>query len=224
MDMFDPSVHLVFDLDDTLYPEIDYARSALTFAGRLVEAAFAVDNAASFLLQTFDDGQRDAIGALWAARALPQAARIDVIAAMRGHRPAIDLPRASAETLTALALRGIKWSILTDGRSLTQRRKIEALGLTSASGIYISEERGVGKPTLKAYTQIVDDHSYAHGFCYIADNPAKDFVTPNALGWKTIMLRDRGQNIHPQEIDVPKVFRADVEINELNEILITDAT
>ncbi len=217
--MFDPSVHLVFDLDDTLYPEIDYARSALAFAGGLVEAAFGLDNAASFLVEAFDNGQRDAIGALWTARALPQAARSDVVAAMRGHKPAISLPHDSVATLAALALRGIKWSILTDGRSLTQRRKIEALGLTGVSGIYISEERGVSKPALKAYTQIIDHHSDASRFCYIADNPAKDFVTPNALGWKTIMVLDRGQNIHPQNIVVPMAFRANAEISDLAEIL-----
>lgn len=216
--MFDSSVHLVFDLDDTLYPEIDYARSALTFAGRLVEAAYSVENAASFLLQAFEDGHRDAIGELWGAWRLPQTARTDVIAAMRGHRPVITLPRASAKILESLLLRGIKWSILTDGRSLTQRRKIEALGLKGASGIYISEERGVGKPTLKAYTQIVDDNPCAHSFCYIADNPVRDFVTPNALGWNTIMLRDRGQNIHPQNLNVPKAFRALVEISSLAEM------
>lgn len=220
--MIDTSLHVVFDLDDTLYPEIDYARSALAFAGTLVEAAFAVDDAALFLRQSFENGARDAIGTLWKARGLPEAAKIDVIAAMRGHRPAIDLPRASAETLQALSAQGIKWSILTDGRSLTQRRKIEALGLNGMSGIYISEERGVGKPALKAYTQIVDDHPDARGFCYIADNPAKDFVTANALGWKTIMLRDHGQNIHPQDIDVPSAFRAQAEITSLTEILTTD--
>ena len=219
--MIDPSVHVVFDLDDTLYPEIDYARSALAFAGSLIQAAFAVDDAASFLRQAFDNGERDAIGALWKARGLPESARSDVIAAMRGHRPSIELPRASAETLTALSAQGIRWSILTDGRSLTQRRKIETLGLTGASGIYISEERGVSKPALKAFTQIVDDHPAVRGFCYIADNPAKDFVTPNALGWKTIMLRDYGQNIHPQGIDVPSAFRAQIEISELTEILVS---
>lgn len=216
-------MHLVFDLDDTLYQEIDYVHSALAFAGALVEAAFLVENAAVFLHQAFNNGQRDPIGALWAEHGLPQAARDDVIAAMRGHRPDIDLPRDSAETLSALALRGIKWSILTDGRSLTQRRKIEALGLLGASGLYISEERGVEKPAFKAYTQISDDQRDAQRFCYIADNPAKDFFTPNALGWHTIMLCDRGQNIHPQDIDVSAAFRAHVEISELTEILITDA-
>lgn len=218
--MINPSIHVVFDLDDTLYPEIDYARSALAFTGTLIEAAFGVDDAVSFLLQAFESGERDAIGALWKARGLPEAARSDVIATMRGHRPSIALPRASAETLTALSARGIRWSILTDGRSLTQRRKIEALGLTGASGIYISEERGVSKPALKAYTQIVEDHPDAQGFCYIADNPAKDFVTPNALRWTTVMLIDHGDNMYAQDIDVPENFRASLQIKNLTELLI----
>lgn len=219
--MIDPSIHVVFDLDDTLYPEIEYARSALAFAGSLVKAAFAVDDATSFLCQALEKRERDAIGTLWKTRGLPEAAKSDVIAAMRAHRPDIYLPRASAKTLQALSTQNIKWSVLTDGRSLTQRLKIEALGLKEASGIYISEERGVEKPALKAYNQIVDDHPYAHGFCYIADNPAKDFVTANALGWKTVMLRDHGQNIHPQNIEVPGAFRAHFEITKLTEVLTT---
>jgi putative hydrolase of the HAD superfamily len=222
--MFEPSVHLVFDLDDTLYQEIDYVQSAFAYVGVLVEAAFRVENASEFLHRAFYNGQRDAIGALCAEYGLSHATRNDVIAAMRGHTPAIDLPRDSAKTLSALELRGIKWSILTDGRSLTQRRKIEALGLVGASGIYISEERGVRKPSLKAYTQIIDDNPDANRFCYVADNPAKDFVTPNALGWHTIMLRDRGYNIHPQDIDVPAAFRAHVEISELTNVLFTIGT
>ena len=214
-----PSLHLVFDLDDTLYCEVDYARSALAFAGGLIKAAFQLDNAASFLLKALENGERDAISTLWKTYDLPQAARGDVITAMRGHEPSIDLPPDSVELLTNLETEGIKWSLLTDGRSLTQRLKIEALGLTNRSGVYISEERDVRKPELEAYSQIADDQPDSCKFWYIADNPAKDFVVPNALGWNTIMLRDSGQNIHPQNINVPKNFRAKVEIDYLTEML-----
>ena len=217
--MCDSSVHLVFDLDDTLYDEVNYARSALAFAGGLIEASFQLKNAASSLLEAFDNGQHDAIGALWKTHALPPTARSDVIAAMRGHQPTIDLPPDSAEALTGLETQGIKWSILTDGRSLTQRLKIKALGLTNYSSLYISEEREIRKPELKAYSQIADDQPGACKLWYIADNPAKDFAVPNALGWNTIMVRDRGQNIHPQNIDVPEAFRAQVEISHLAEII-----
>ena len=217
--MVNPSLHLVFDLDDTLYFEADYARSALAFAGGLIKVAFRLDNAASFLLKAFENGERDAIGILWKTYDLPEAARSDVIRAMRGHEPIIHLPPKSVELLNSLDMQGIKWSILTDGRSLTQRLKINALGLTNCTGVYISEERDVRKPELEAYSQIANDQLDACKFWYIADNPAKDFVVPNALGWNTIMLRDSGQNIHPQNINVPKAFRAKLEINYLTEIL-----
>lgn len=218
--MIDKSIHVVFDLDDTLYSEIDYVRSALAFVGSLVEDTFAVNDASLFLYQAFEIEKSNTIDALWKARGLPEAAKLDVITAMRGHEPKINLPLASAKTLQTLSEQNIKWSVLTDGRSLTQRRKLKALGIEGASGIYISEERGVSKPALKTFTQIVDDHPDARGFAYIADNPLKDFVTANALGWKTAMLRDRGDNIHPQDIEVPDFFRAHVEIDELTEIFI----
>jgi len=220
--MLDPSVHVVFDLDDTLYPEIEYVRSSLIFAGTMAESAFGVESAVTFLLEAFENDGEDPIGALWAAKQLPKAAKSDVVASMRGHRPEISLPHSSASLLNALSTMGISWSILTDGRSLTQRRKIEALGIVEASGIYISEERSIGKPAVKAYTQIVADQPYACEFWYIGDNPAKDFVAPKALGWKTLMLIDSGCNIHTQAMELPRAFRADVEINELIEILDTD--
>jgi hypothetical protein len=69
--------------------------------------------------------------------------------------------------------------------------------------------------------KVADDHGVQ---LYTADNPAKDFVTPKALGWNTMMLRDRGQNIHPQDVDVPKAFYADVEISDLTEIFSSAVT
>lgn len=217
--MIDTSMHIVFDLDDTLYPEIDYSRSALKFVGDLVEAAFTEKNVTTFLFQKFEDGERDAIGVLWAERGLPNSLKSQVLTAMHGHRPEIELPPSSVKILKVLAERRIQWSILTDGRSLTQRRKIEALGLTGASGIYISEERGVSKPGLRAFTQIMDNQPEAKTFCHVADNPEKDFVTPNALGWNTVMLVDCDHNIHPQNGNVPSAFRAKLEVRELTELL-----
>ena len=36
-------------------------------------------------------------------------------------------------------------------------------------------------------------------FYYVGDNPKKDFIAPNVLGWETICLLDSGCNIRPQE-------------------------
>jgi putative hydrolase of the HAD superfamily len=55
-------------------------------------------------------------------------------------------------------------------------------------------------------------------YIYIADNPNKDFVTPNKLGWSSICVLDRGQNIHVQNFDLPKDFLPQFFINSFQEI------
>ena len=54
---------------------------------------------------------------------------------------------------------------------------------------------------------------------YIADNPKKDFITPNALGWLTIQVNDSGRNIHPQDITVKSSQKAKLKVNQLKELV-----
>ncbi len=49
---------VVFDLDDTLYPESAYALSALTAAGRFAQAEFGWDAFAAKLTELFASGGR----------------------------------------------------------------------------------------------------------------------------------------------------------------------
>ncbi len=53
------------------------------------------------------------------------------------------------------------------------------------------------------------DNKIAENYIYIADNPKKDFITPNKLGWTSICLLDKGQNVHEQ------VFTNSIEYNPL---------
>ena len=92
--------------------------------------------------------------------------------------------------------------ILTDGRSISQRNKIRALGLESwINKIVVSEEFGSAKPDERNFRHFHKVFPQHRSFAYIGDNPAKDFVTPNRLGWSTICLVDQGKNIHPQQIE-----------------------
>ena len=88
--------------------------------------------------------------------------------------------------------------ILTDGRSITQRLKIAALGLEKYP-VYISEEWNSEKPCEKRFQAIMAEHP-AQQYIYIGDNPQKDFLAPN-MGWLTVGLRGDKQNIHSQKID-----------------------
>jgi putative hydrolase of the HAD superfamily len=82
---------------------------------------------------------------------------------------------------------------LSDGRTSTQWTKIDALGLRDRlNAILITSELGpgFGKPSPRAFDcvstrlQVVGSRSV-----YVADNPAKDFLAPNAIGWTTVQVR-----------------------------------
>lgn len=218
--MADPVVHVVFDLDDTLYAEVTYVKSAFAFFGQLVAEAYGVENGTARLWQLFKTGIPSPIQTYWSECDFPAAALADCIAAMRAHRPCIALHEGARELIANLQGRGIIWSILTDGRSLTQRQKINALLLGEIAGaIYISEERAVGKPDVGAYLQIERDFPEAKRYLYVGDNPAKDFVAANGLGWMTVMLRDSGENLHTQPAGLPKIMQAQVFVDTLTQVL-----
>jgi putative hydrolase of the HAD superfamily len=41
----------------------------------------------------------------------------------------------------------------------------------------------------------MEAHPAAARFLYVGDNPDKDFLAPNRLGWTTVMVRDE-RNLH----------------------------
>ena len=115
-----------------------------------------------------------------------------------GFRPGIE------GTLLSFSGRGDVVGLITDGRSVTQRRKIEALALgrwISDENIFISEERGYDKRRPEPFRSFMERYPTAEEYVYIGDNPMKDFEVANRLGWTTVMLRDTsGINIHPQPL------------------------
>ncbi|WP_299221994.1 HAD family hydrolase [uncultured Alistipes sp.] len=123
----------------------------------------------------------------------------------RTHRPRIALSPGIPALLTELKARRCGIGLVTDGRSVTQRNKIAALRLDtflSPASVVISEEFGSSKPDCANFEYF---HRLYPGcrFIYVADNPQKDFLAPNRLGWRTICLRDDGRNIHSQHFDLP---------------------
>jgi putative hydrolase of the HAD superfamily len=116
--------------------------------------------------------------------------------------------------LEILSKRARALVILTDGRSVTQRLKLRALGLAHLP-VYISEEFVSEKPEALRFERIMRDFP-AHAYVYVADNPAKDFLAPNALAWKTVGVRGDARNVHAQDAtrlsaeNVPRVWIDDL--------------
>lgn len=207
----------VFDLDDTLYSERSYVYSALRYAGDVIKHYYGLSLAAESLIRFYNDGVPDPIGAFWKEADLPETAKAQMVAAMRAHLPAISLRPGAVYILAALQRRNLPFAILTDGRSITQRAKIAALGCSHSAYISISEEVGYAKTNPLRFQQIAA-HFQDMRYLYVGDNPAKDFLVPNSLGWTTVMLTDDGDNIHSQHGNYGKNYCAHKSISDLQEL------
>lgn len=205
---------ICFDLDDTLYKEIDYLKSAYKeiaktvghpeAAGQMLEWYLTGENAFKKLIETYN---------LTVGIA-------DLLKIYREHFPDIHLDEGVKEYLVRLKEDGVRLGLISDGRSLTQRNKIKALGLEGFFDIeIISEEFGTEKPCLKNYQAVMDMFPERKVFVYVGDNTAKDFVAPNQLGWRTVCLAQDKRNIHRQDMSLEKEYMPQRVITNLEDII-----
>lgn len=206
---------IVFDLDDTLYKEIDFLKSAF----RQIADVIGITGVYDFMLKCYRDGEN-------AFKMVIQRYNLSytvdqLLDIYRNHKPDITLDLSIVATLDELKSREWTMGLMTDGRSVTQRNKIDALGLSEwiePNCILISEEFGYGKPDEHCYQYFIERYPNAK-FCYVGDNLNKDFVTANKLGWQTICLLDDGRNVFSQQIVIPKEYLPQQTIKELPELL-----
>lgn len=186
---------VVLDLDDTLYKEADYQDSGLREVCDWIEALYG-RSLVGELEELKRQGERDLLGALCRLAGLPFSVKESLLWIYRLHEPCINLDpvvKGAIQLLESLC----RVAILTDGRSVSQRKKLKALGLMHIPA-YISEEHGSEKPSPLRFELIMRDMP-ALDYVYVADNPKKDFLAPNALNWKTIGVVGDERNIHPQD-------------------------
>ncbi len=187
---------VVLDLDDTLYPERSFHESGFRWTARTVglDPDGPEVRAAS---QALRDGGRP-LEILRHASGIPSATLLEW---HRGHPPDIALYPDARRFLDRLGAAGIPIVILTDGRSVTQQHKIDALGIRDdVDTVLISEETGADKTTAEAFSHAAARLADRHPVIYIGDNPAKDVVHPRSLGWWVFLMLSRGDNVHPQDV------------------------
>ena len=213
---------VVFDLDDTLYKEIDYLRSAYRHIASLVSnARVPEDEVYELMLKTYNAGG-NAFEAVVSRYGLRLFSVEWMLNAYRNHKPKISLDEETRTTLDRLKVQGIVMGIISDGRVQSQMNKIEALGLkdyVNPGDIIINECSEYFKPDVRSYRRFMEKYGADSAYWYIADNPAKDFKAPNALGWTTICLLDDGRNIHPQSFDHLPGLLPKKKVKTLSEII-----
>ena len=197
--MADGDLRIVLDLDDTLYPERDYVRSGFGAVGSYVAEHLGISNFGQYCWERFLAGERGHLfdSALTALGGSADRDTVDqLVHIYRTHRPRIHLYPDAERLLKRAALRGTYLGLITDGPATSQRAKIEALHLTRYfRSMLLTDELGLGKakPHPASFELIQGALGPMGGLVYIADNPAKDFLTPNQLGWDTIrVLRPEG--------------------------------
>lgn len=208
---------VVFDLDDTLYKEQDYLLSAYREIAARIESRYGLEAVFDRMHQWWQAGEN-------VFQRLIDTYRLDMtlgelLTIYRSHMPAICLDADTKCLLDRLQQHAVL-GLITDGRRLTQRHKIEALGLSAymdASDILISEETGFEKPSDEPFRHVMTRYP-SRTYYYIGDNPAKDFVAPNRLGWITVCLLDDGRNIHPQDFGLSQQMLPQHQVSQLSEI------
>ncbi|MGY8915085.1 MAG: HAD family hydrolase [Flavobacteriales bacterium] len=187
----DQNTIIVFDLDDTLYNEIEFLKSAyMNIAQELDKENW--QGLYVHMLSLYRN-RLDVFDFIEQRYRVPKE---NLLSAYRDHKPNIKLFNGALETLQRIKKNNGKIGLITDGRKKTQTNKIKALGLQPyLDCTVISEEIGTEKPHLNNYKHM--EETFGKGsYHYIADNVKKDFLTPNAIGWNTIGLIDNGLNIH----------------------------
>lgn len=205
---------VVFDLDDTLYKEIDFVKSAYWEIASKIGLPLAYD----FMLETYNKGGN-------AFQAVIERCNLkytvaDLLDIYRNHLPDISLDKSVATTLDTLKKNNIL-ALLSDGRSTQQRNKIKALGLDryiEPQNMLISAEFGHEKPDKEGYVYFMEKYHDEH-FAYVGDNTTKDFVAPNSLGWTTVCLLDDGRNIHKQNFTTDEAYQPKFKIGNLYELV-----
>lgn len=187
---------VVFDLDDTLYSELDYVLSGYHFLSELIERLYLKTTYRTFI-EALNLKVPDVFSYVIEKHDLPKTIKEHLILAYRYHTPNIKLHEGVIFILEQLRGKNIPMYLITDGRGITQRLKISSLGIeTFFESVFISEEVGVGKPEPDSFIAIQCLHP-DKSIVYVADNPRKDFIAPNQLGWDSIGILNINTRVHP---------------------------
>lgn len=215
MPVFDKNSFVVFDLDDTLYNEINYLKSAYRHIANTIDPANE-NNIYNDLLNWYNEGLNPF--SLLTAKYRTELSLNQLLDLYRFHIPQIKIHTDALDFIHWLVKQEIPMGLITDGRSITQRNKLRSLQITEFfSDIIISEEFGSEKPHQNNFLYFTKKHP-GKTFTYIADNTRKDFIAPCELNWQTICLLDNGNNIHKQDLSL--LPKETIQIKNFKDLLL----
>ncbi len=211
---------LVFDLDDTLYPEITFVQSGFKEVALWLEENFGLDQTEVYndlQLMLKEKGRGEIFNdVLKKHKLLSKQLLKQCIKIYRLHEPHIKLCPEAISCLKRFS--HFPLYVVTDGHKLVQANKVKALELNPyIKHAYITYRYGIknGKPSPYCFELIAKKENVPFNqIIYIADNPTKDFVGIKPLGFKTIRLLQGNY----KDLKMSKEHEAHFNIGSLNEL------
>lgn len=213
---------ILFDLDDTLYPEMNYVKSGFrVVAHYLSKYGLCEEEIYQQMLEELSiNGRGKIFNKILEKNGLTQKVEVQTLVFLyRSHFPNISLPEETKRVLDELSSMSLKMGVITDGVATVQMQKILALGLKKWCEVIICTDT-LGKefwkpscvPFLVALNLLnVEPERVA----YVGDNPIKDFLGPNQLNMQSIwIVPDDKEYIFDDDNKRPTYY-----INELAELL-----
>jgi putative hydrolase of the HAD superfamily len=189
-----PPRAVIFDLDDTLFAEWSYFESGLGAVADFLAGPDSGRRTAWRERLRADVAQNGRIGVF--QRIPPPSGRSEgwiatLLHVYRAHRPTIATFPDVAPFLQRARREGIRLGLVTDGKSLVQRRKAEALDLPNRlDAIVCTDDIDLPKPAVEPFLAVSALLGVSPEVSvYVADDPSKDFIGPRQLGMATIHLR-----------------------------------
>lgn len=185
---------IIFDMDDTLYPERRFALSGFAAVARALRTSRGIDARASFgvLSGAVRAGhRRTALQTLCSRFGLPLDLVDELVGIIRQHRPRL---RLGASTRRVLADLRPHWrlGILTNGLPEVQARKVEALGLRPlVDGVIYASEHGTGrgKPERAPFVAMAARLDVAPERCvFVGNDPERDIAGARGAGMRSVRI------------------------------------
>ncbi|BAZ12826.1 HAD-superfamily hydrolase, subfamily IA, variant 1 [Calothrix sp. NIES-4071] len=212
---------LVFDLDDTLFPEHDFVRSGFQAVANWLEKKYSITNFFVVAWKLFEQGKRGNIFnlALEEMEVFEPEIIAELLQVYREHFPKIALHNDAKSAISYFKSKK-ELGIITDGYLRVQQNKVKALGIETDFDWIIYTDfygRDCWKPSPIPYLKAMELAEATGSECvYVGDNPNKDFVTAKQLDWLTIQICREGEYTN---VITSSEYKADLKIESLIDLM-----
>ena len=218
----------IFDMDDTMYEEMQYVRAAMEHVAEYVEREHGIEKERIYLfcMDLMEEQGRGAIFDMMIEEFHLKESVEKLVEVYRDTRPSLTLYGDAEALLKEVERQGLKTGLITDGNAKVQKAKAEGLNLmdriqsvvlTDAMGKK-PDGSGYHKPDPEVFLKCLKElGANPEDAVYIGDNPAKDFIGARKLGMKTVQVcRNKGMFMDQM---VKPGYEADMQVSLLTELL-----